>query len=263
MTAPDIALRASDKFRRSAIGTAMIRETTRRTAAQARVLKRLALLSFALSVAVGCSSARVRSADQGGPQWLELVSPHFELRTNLQSSEARTAIQHLERTRSAFISAFWSSFQSPPGRMHVYLVDDDPEFGHGGHSAGWGIRQGVEISVVLMGSLRDLIRWTIIKEAVAEALNHYFLLRLPYWLDTGLALYLGNADVEPNRTEVFLGYANELMLRWNRYERVVYPADLVDWPGSKERGGSAKGTDIGRTSFLMVHYLVDFKRNAF
>jgi hypothetical protein len=54
-----------------------------------------------------------RSAEASDTDWHKILTPHFELYTDLDSATAVDAAKELETTRDALITAAWPSFSFP------------------------------------------------------------------------------------------------------------------------------------------------------
>jgi hypothetical protein len=211
----------------------------------------------------GCASARLALCPaKGGPEWRELVTDHFVVRTNLPSRRAAKLAGRLERMRTAVaVSLGVDSVQ--PGRVEVIAFRTTPEFKSfaPSRSSGYYLRYaGGPPRIVLTARVRAQQR-----ALLAHELTHHFLSatfwRQPRWLAEGLAVYLESLGEDEGREDhVVLGTVPSARFR-RALQGTVPVRELLAWEG----GDTARwpALDYYASSWLLVHWLIHRRPQSF
>ena len=225
------------------------------------------LLPFSLLL-LGCAHYQMACPQEGGPHWIEVISPHFTMRTDLPRHDAELLIAEQERMVTSFVEAseFFLPFTAAVPRTAIVLFDQFWEYERVVTSQTVG-RAFRELGRMMPADERGRATVVISRTTGGEVFRHELTHRLlrqrvanaPLWLEEGLAEYL--AQIYAQGGKVYLGgisrrlsTRNEAMRR-NResVQEQVWPlADVLD-----ERGivGSA---DLGYlSSWALVHYLAN------
>jgi hypothetical protein len=135
-----------------------------------------------------------------GSGWREVTSAHFQVRTNLDETEARTAVLDLERYRAALL-ARWKHpelMEGAKARMVIYADPSDfREHGARSYDGFFRSGRGQPLLVEARGTFtQDGLG---LAKTNAHELAHHVdaavLLRQPRWLNEGLASYLSTVTV--------------------------------------------------------------------
>src|SRR4051794_38208892 len=158
------------------------------------------------TMVVGCSSSGT---------WREVQTPHFVVRTDLGSQDAREAGVAMESTRDALVSAAWPQFpfKNEP-KTQVCILANGLDFEHYfGRNTGGLFFHSSPPAVFLYGSAS---RWELRRSShapVTSALRHEMVHQLasivfgkqPKWFAEGLAQFLEVAYYSEDGRSVVLG----------------------------------------------------------
>jgi hypothetical protein len=217
---------------------------------------RTCLVVLVFVVTLGCSSSGT---------WRRVDTPHFVLRTDLGSADAREAGVAIEATRDALVSAAWPKFPFKAGpKTEVYILANGVDFERyfGRRTAGIFFHSSPPM-VFLYGSAS---RWelrrsshdpvnSVLRHEMTHQLAAEVFARQPKWFAEGLADFLEVAYYSDDGRSIVLGGVNtEAYLSYKRVRRVTL-RDALDW----ERGvASLSDTDaegLYGTSWFFVHWL--------
>jgi hypothetical protein len=176
------------------------------------------VLLVLLALSTGCAGSlpRVLCAEQGGPPWHELKSPHFRVRSHLELKDSKRIVRELE-TQRRILRRFWDDAFDPPGETEVLLVRDRStldEFSGGGGEPNftqftewgpWLVLSGNSGASYPLDKGAPPDAPPIIRHELAHLLSRYLLLRQPRWLAEGLATYLETAAIQERSGEVIFG----------------------------------------------------------
>ncbi|WP_437742206.1 hypothetical protein WMF39_42590 [Sorangium sp. So ce1504] len=170
----------------------------------------IAVVSIAVvlvAMALGCARPLTCPA-AGGPPWVELQSPHFLLRTDLDEVEAKEMIVHFERIYRAFERVAFPHEPKPNGLTHVVVFDDEDAFariaprGAGGYLS----RRGNDLehvpTLMFPGGLSDAGR-EIFQHELSHRFFAYYFPSAPVWLNEGMAEFYSTLRIE--ESSVVLG----------------------------------------------------------
>jgi len=210
--------------------------------------------ALALALA-GCVAVRGGRPPLSGRDWVERVSEHFVVRSDLPDPEAVELVNQLELLRSAVLAGLFMEARDPPGVVEVIAFQSPEEyraFAPAQASAYYLRNPGGPPRIVLPGGLGPRQ-----KVALAHELTHHLSACLfavyVTWLSEGLAVYMeGLADV-PLGPRLRLG-----QLPGARMARVFLrriPVDeLFAWGEAPMQG---PGLDHYVSAALLVRHLID------
>jgi Flp pilus assembly protein TadD len=209
----------------------------------------------ALVAGSGCASDRLaRCPARGGPEWRELVTDHFVVRTNVPARRAAKLAGTLERMRAGVATSLGVE-PAQSGRVEVIAFRTTREFKAFAppSASGYYLRQsGGPPRIVLTSRVRAAQR-----ALLAHELTHHFLAaafwRQPRWLSEGLAVYLESiGEDEGHDDHLVLGGVPSA--RYYRALKGTVPVrELLAWDGTDDRYSPL---DYYASSWLLVHWLV-------
>ncbi|WP_164015216.1 hypothetical protein [Pyxidicoccus trucidator] len=220
----------------------------------------MAFLGLVLSVLSGCTSMRALCPAEGGRPWVEVRSPHFSVRTNLDADTAEEAARELELLRQGLLQA-WASTFDPPGSVEVIVLRNRSaleEFTNI-RIEGFSANTSDGPVLVLAGNAYALSEAPADVGTQAHELTHYLsefaLVRQPRWLSEGLAAYLESISLRPEKHEVILGGLHMPFL--NHVQRSGWRTlnELWEWDG-KELLSTAESRQYYASSWLWVHFFI-------
>ncbi|MFP2910806.1 hypothetical protein ACLESD_38370, partial [Pyxidicoccus sp. 3LFB2] len=221
---------------------------------------RMAFLGLVLSVLSGCTSMRAQCPAEGGRPWVEVRSPHFSVRTNLDTETAEEAARELELLRQGLLQAWASSFD-PPGSVEVIVLHNRSalqEFTNI-RIEGFSATTADGPVLVLAGNAYAFSESPADMGTQAHELTHYLsefaLVRQPRWLSEGLAAYLESIYLRPEKHEVILGGLHLPFL--NHVQRSGWRTlnELWEWDG-KELLSTAESRQYYASAWLWVHFFI-------
>lgn len=220
------------------------------------------LLALAL-LASGCATPGLafRCPARGGPEWRELASDHFVVRTDLPRREAAALLARLERVRAAVSAALFAGAPAVPGRVEVIAfrsVEAYRRFAPEGATGYYLRHAGGPPRIVLTGEVTPTQRGLL-----AHELTHHFLSgvfqRQPRWFAEGLAVYLESLGEDDPGGRLRVGAPP--IARLERVRAAPVPVqELLAWDGSAQGPGAL---DRYAASWLLVHWLVHRRPAAF
>lgn len=168
------------------------------------------LLLFLLVLLAGCSAFRapLTAPDKGGPPWIELTSPHFALKTDLDSRTAHQIVASLEQSHAALAFALRRPARANDTILEVVVFErrgDFYEIAGQERTAGAYFTTGLPIDVtphpaiVMFDSERVEERRMTVQHELAHRFLHERFPRIPRWLDEGMAEYHSSARVDGTR----------------------------------------------------------------
>jgi tetratricopeptide (TPR) repeat protein len=225
------------------------------------------LLLVLLALATGCAGSlpRVLCAEQGGPPWHELKSPHFRVRSHLELKDSKRIVRELEVQRR-ILRRYWDDAFDPPGETEVLLVRDRStldEFSGGGgqpsftqftERGAWLVLSGNSAASYPLDKGAPPDSPSIIRHELAHLLSRYLLLRQPRWLAEGLATYLETASIQKRSGQVIFGgtYADT----YETLGRNLLPDPELLW-GWDDLPLHAASRAYRVTAWAWVHFLLN------
>ena len=188
-----------------------------------------------LLAAAACARSPVR-ADIHQRGWLLVETAHIALRTDLDRSDAIAHAVKLERQWDALAHLYGLVAPGRPAPARPFLVVhlascSDFERLRGGGVAGFVYATGDgEVAV----TCEERGGTTLVHE-LAHIFNHHHFVRLPRWLDEGLATYYSTLEVSGERA-VLGNFPSQLSAIWNHPKwlpsldqlRTTSPAEFYD-----------------------------------
>ncbi|MFY1831107.1 hypothetical protein ACN47A_34665 [Myxococcus fulvus] len=221
---------------------------------------RLALLGCLLACVTGCSSMRALCPLEGGRPWVEVRSPHFTVRTNLDAETSAEAARELEMMRQGLLQAWGGSFD-PPGTVEVIVLRNRRELSEFTQVSieGFSATMAEGPVLVMAGHSYALSEEGADISTQAHELTHYLsqfaLVRQPRWLSEGLATYLETIALKPEKQEVVLGARHGPFLDIARRHGWRTLDELWEWD---RRGpmSSAESQQYYVSAWLWVHFFI-------
>ncbi|AGC44173.1 hypothetical protein MYSTI_02857 [Myxococcus stipitatus DSM 14675] len=221
---------------------------------------RWVFLGWVLALLSGCTSMRALCPMEGGGTWVEVRSPHFTIRTDLDVESAESAAGELEMLRQGLLQAWGGGFD-PPGTVDVIILRNREELSEftNVRIEGFSATTSDGPLLVMAGNSYALSREAVDKSTQAHELTHYLsqfaMVRQPRWLSEGLASYLETITLKPERREVVLG-----ALHWPFLDSVQRNGwrsleELWDWD-DRQQMSSAESRQYYASAWLWVHFVI-------
>ncbi len=231
----------------------------------ARLIRGAAAL--ALLVCASCLRGAPPEGNFAGDDrpWLELVSPHFVLRTDLDEPGARDALLDLERVRLALLTGAWHSKTQPPGRAQVILLASErelDEFVRRG-VVGFAASDPFEAPLIVASAASRFDQSAVLKHELAHLFDNQYLLRQPRWLSEGLAIYLETMQVSRAGRSVTVGDVAAARLDWLRRRANIDVKRLLHQGPEILQAPAAEVESFYAQSWLLTHYLINQRRAQF
>ncbi|NTX04265.1 DUF1570 domain-containing protein [Myxococcus sp. CA040A] len=220
----------------------------------------MAFLGWLLACLSGCSSMRALCPLEGGRPWVEVRSPHFSIRTDLDTDTAEDAARELEMLRQGLLQAWGGSFD-PPGTVEVIVLRNRRELSEFTNVGieGFSATTSEGPLLVMAGNSYALSEDAADISTQAHELTHYLsqfaLVRQPRWLSEGLATYLETITLRPERREVILGALHAPFLDHVKRSGWRTLDELWEWD---RRGlmSSAESRQYYASAWLWVHFFI-------
>ena len=226
-----------------------------------------ALLAACIGMlATGCAPARCPQA--GGPAWRELATPHFRVKTDLDESAAREAVNGFETEYAQLVSAAFRGIDTTRP-FDVVLLRSEDEFHEwvspifaGSYMSQFplDIERSPTITLFAGG---DADAQAVARVTFLHELTHRFIARaflpVPTWLNEGLAEYYSSMSVVDGR--VTFGDM-PLTMRLVTPDRPVPAKELLEddpahFYAKEDRGDSGRERRTGNyaSAWALVHFL--------
>ncbi|MFZ5443774.1 MAG: DUF1570 domain-containing protein [Myxococcota bacterium] len=215
----------------------------------------------ALLLLAGCAHVTTECATHGGPEWAELTSMHFVVRTDLPADEAKATVEQLEHVRTAILPALLGvPFQEQP--LEVVVLRGKAPVAPDALADGLFVRDWRGPVLVLEGDTSLLDARSRLSVLAHELSHHYSgraLQRRPRWLSEGLAAYLETLSLDRSARQAIRGRANQDRLadveRWG-----LLPIESL-WAWD-ELHDERPGLEQHRlaSAWFWVHYLFNEQR---
>jgi len=212
----------------------------------------LLLSAFALTI---CSCASLpRCPEDGGGVWRETRSPHFVVYSDLDSSQAREAALELEKLRAALLAAIGAK-TDPPGTIEAVVLSGREAFkSFLGHYAGFFLREP-EPLIVIAGEWVDVkAPFRIHAHELMHLLAAQLYVRLPRWINEGLASYFESIELGRDGQTAVVGWAAGA-----RPHELASLSELWNWDVER-RPPEEHERNLYRTSLLWMGYLQNEQR---
>ncbi|WP_338867485.1 DUF1570 domain-containing protein [Myxococcus stipitatus] len=197
---------------------------------------------------------------EGGGAWVEVRSPHFIIRTDLDVESAEVAAGELEMLRQGLLQAWGGGFD-PPGTVDVIILRNREELSEftNVRIEGFSATTSDGPLLVMAGNSYALSRDAVDKSTQAHELTHYLsqfaLVRQPRWLAEGLASYLETITLKPERREVVLGALHGPFLDYVQRNGWRSLDELWEWD-DRALMSSAESRQHYASAWLWVHFVI-------
>lgn len=216
---------------------------------------------------IGCGRAGLEGAASPAPGaangWVEVVTPHFVIDTDLEPGRALAMARALEETRAALLASAWAGSEPPRGKTRVMLFSRQRDLSRyaGRNSQGFvftrpgferllAFRDGGDVPTVAVHELvHDLSRW--------------FLPLQPLWLAEGLAVYLEGIEIDAARGQVVLGRVSRDSAEWLKEARFIPSTSSLFATRDADTLDRRDTASFYLGSWAFVHYLLDEHPRAF
>ncbi|MBL8914456.1 MAG: hypothetical protein JNM17_27375 [Archangium sp.] len=218
---------------------------------------------IAVLLLVGCSHAPECRA-HGGPQWSELRTPHFVIRTGLPIDVAGETALMLERAHAAVRTSFT---ELPPNAapIEVLLLKNELEVQEfAGQHFITGVVGGDWRGPQLLLSADDYLSGARVDvphlcQALALHFQQYAFRRMPRWFAIGFAAYLSSITIDPSTNTAYRGkmvrHFVDTLYRWG-----VLPMEALWKWDSPPRLSRESEVHHAVSAWVVVHYLENNKR---
>jgi len=201
-----------------------------------------------VELVLGACASTPRCPEEGGPVWREVTTEHFRVYTDLDSWDAGEAALELERLRGGLLAALGMK-EGPPGVIQA-IVFAEPEALHSFGIPYTGIFSTAGNPLIVMSSeYRSPTgrRFEVHAHELTHYLGKYRYLRLPRWVNEGLAGYFQTIEVSRDGTTATVGKAS---VSWTD---VLSFRDLWNW--DLERPAPEKEWGLYHSALVWMHYL--------
>lgn len=197
-----------------------------------------------------------------GETWMELITPHFRLRTNVYEPVARETISYLEQTRAAMLAVAWDATKGPPGRTDVILFARKSQLARYARSISIGETQSERgYARRIVYAQEDHVGMpSIAAHEMAHDLSSWYMPLQPRWLAEGLATFLETVRIDANSKHAIIGgvpserFPSLLRSRTDTASLLSVSDDAYA-PG--------KFQDFYAQSWLLLHYFIFEQASAF
>jgi tetratricopeptide (TPR) repeat protein len=205
--------------------------------------------------AVSCAGHLPPCPAAGGPVWIEIQSPHFRLRTDLNGNVARVVLADLEQLEAALLTVFGVSPDVDMGKVPVVVVKHGwtalTSFRVEGY-AGFALFQ----PLVVMVAGGQLQQQEVIKHELVHYLTALVMPRQPRWFAEGLATYFETIDVD-DTGRITVGRLPDHRFRG---ALSVSTSTIESMFAATDFGNDA--SNFYAASWLTMHYLMNHRADA-
>jgi tetratricopeptide (TPR) repeat protein len=218
-------------------------------------LRRAAILGLGLLLS-GCAGHRLRHGADW-PEWEQVTSPHFVLRTNLSRGAGEAAVYELEALRTALVFGAFGMEADPPGRLQAILFRDPEGMMEFVDRRVDGYVTSTPSGPLLVSAGSDLRGQREARVKLLHELAHYLssfsLLRQPRWFAEGMAEYLETLELSGHTVRLGAVHAENLKLL---KQAGTLPLEAL-W--SAEEAGSPAGytSHFYASAWIWFHFLAD------
>jgi hypothetical protein len=211
------------------------------------------------SVAGSSCSAGFRCPAAGGTPWRSLASEHFALATDLPGEDAREALRDLEDYRAAFLDTAWPRGRAVGGQVRVVIMASERDWMEFDDvHDGFYTEALFQPLIALRAGGSDETRRRI-RHELTHHLSRFHVRHQPDWLSEGLATFFETLVYDRVRAEVLIG----LPVPAHVVSLMAHAGPLpvaATLSGALER---QDGQKFYASSWLLVHYLINRRREAF
>jgi hypothetical protein len=225
----------------------------------------LAVIGAAVSFVAGCGGASFATRLPTSVRWIEIVTPHFVMSTDVAKPRALAMAQALEDTRAALLASVWPRAKEPHGRTRVMMFARQRDLSRYAGRDNQGAvftRPGFERLLALTpGSMGA--QSTVAAHELVHDLSRWFLPVQPLWLSEGLAVYLESIELDRGNGQVVTGGVSSDSVGWLRSAR-FFTSTAQLFALRDPIAISARDTaSFYLGSWALVHYLRSEEPEAF
>jgi hypothetical protein len=207
-------------------------------------------MAAALTVA-GCATIPA-CPEKGGPEWLELTTAHFRVRSDLDRDDAEEVARGFEELRASELELIWPGEPGPPLRIEVIALRSAPEF-----QAYMNMEEAHAVSVklppldpliVTAGYFDRGVQQQVAHE-LAHQLSAWFLPTQPLWYAEGVATFIETMTYDRAAKRAQVGDASMLRILELRARGIM--------PSSKLLSARDSSSWLESSAWLLFHYLID------
>jgi hypothetical protein len=224
----------------------------------------LAVIGVAVSFVGGCGGASFATRLPSSIRWIEIVTPHFVIHTDVGKPRALAMAQALEDSRSALLASVWPTAKEPHGRTRVMLFArqrDLSRYAGRNNQGAVFTRPGFERLLALTpGAMGD--GSIVAAHELAHDLSRWFLPVQPLWLSEGLAVYLESIELDRRKGQVVTGGVSSDSVGWLRAARFI-PSTAQLFALRDPSAVAGLDTAVYLGSWALVHYLRSEEPEAF
>jgi hypothetical protein len=219
------------------------------------------ILLLSLAGASACTGALPAQAPRAGDRWVELGTPHFLIRTDLQLPRARNLAHTLEEMRAALLALAWPGAKDPRGRSDVIVFSRPADFDRfcGLHASTEGVavsRSGFERLIAFNPGREGDVPRTAVHE-LSHDLSHWFLPLQPPWLAEGMAVYLDSTTLDRSAQRATMGDLSKSSVEWFKYARFFLRTSKLFHTQAMHPTDPRESASFYATSWLLVHFLLN------
>lgn len=225
----------------------------------------LVVLGVVASFLAGCGAASFTTGRPASERWLQVVTPHFVVNTDLARPRALSMAQALEDSRAALLASAWPGAEAPRGRTQVMLFAKQRDLSRYAGRNNQGVvftRAGFErLLAFRAGFVRD--EPTVAVHELVHDLSRWFFPLQPLWLAEGLAVYLEGIEVDRERGRVVMGTVSMDSVEWLRHARFIPSTSQLF--AARDFGSIAPGdaASFYLGSWVLVRYLLEEQPEGF
>jgi hypothetical protein len=140
---------------------------------------------------VGCATTGLIPPSRGGHSWLELTTPNFVVRTDLDEDDARDELSRLEALRAALLAAILPDVDLPTGRVPVVILRTGSEWKQVFRPsiAGIMVERVLFKPLILYSAAGTVQDMELVKHELTHYISRLYLRNVPPWMDEGVALF--------------------------------------------------------------------------
>lgn len=193
----------------------------------------------------------------GGPQWTQLESAHFRLRTDDDPAAARTTLTGLEQLRAALLTVFGATPDADIGKLSVVVVN-----------RGWTDFAARQVNgyfthilfqpLIVMTAASQAFQLDLIKHELVHYMSARIIANQPPWFSEGVATYYQTIEYDADAGRITVGRPSNELLRRAQYVGVrdierMFAATTIDRDDASRFYAAA---------WITVHYLMNHRAEA-
>jgi hypothetical protein len=225
----------------------------------------LAAIGAAVSLLVAGCGASLITGRPISDRWIEIVTPHFSINTDVHESRALSMAQDLEDCRAALLASVWPEATAPRGRTRVMLFArqrDLSRYAGRNNQGAVFTRPGFErLLAFTPGSKGDVP--TVAAHELVHDLSRWFLPVQPLWLSEGLAVYLEAMVLDRTSGQVVTGGVSREGVQWLRSARSIPSTTQLFAMRDPNAVDPRDSGAFYLGSWALVHYLRSEEPEAF